>query len=236
MTDGMNHGSFLGVVYRRTARTQARLDAARERIVTSALELVAADGYRGVTVASVAERAGVATGTVYRHFASKADLFAEVFRRASQHEVDVLVSASLEPGGDAVERLAAAVEVFARRALRGRRLAYALIAEPVDPQIEEERLRFREAYAEVFAELVREGIANGRLPPQDERVAAAGLVGAIGEALVGPLSPAGATDDVEVFVDGLVALCVRAVGGASDDPIGGTDSVGVTGREGFGDG
>ena len=46
-------------------------------------------GYASASVQAVAARAGVATGTVYRHFASKADLFAEVFRRASQRELDV---------------------------------------------------------------------------------------------------------------------------------------------------
>ena len=90
-------------------------------------------GYAAAQVAAVAERAGVATGTVYRHFPSKADLFAQVFREASQHEVDAVAAAAGEAGESAAERIAVAVETFARRALRGHRLAWALIAEPVDP-------------------------------------------------------------------------------------------------------
>ena len=43
------------------------------------------------------------------------------------------------------------METFARRALRGPRLACALLAEPVDPAIEAERLAFRRAYRDVFA-------------------------------------------------------------------------------------
>src|ERR687895_667034 len=78
--------------YRPTERTRARLAAARERIIDAALAQLAEGGYASASVASVARRAGVATGTVYRHFPSKADLFAEVFRRASQREVDVLRS------------------------------------------------------------------------------------------------------------------------------------------------
>ena len=68
--------------YRPTERTRARLAAARERIVSAALTQLAEGGYASASVVAVARRAGVATGSVYRHFPSKGDLFAEVFRRA----------------------------------------------------------------------------------------------------------------------------------------------------------
>src|SRR3954471_13813766 len=103
--------------YRPTERTEARRAAARERIVRAAHELVAGDGFGAASIAAVAARAGVATGTVYRHFSSKGELFAEVFRRAAQHEVDAVADA---------EDLSAGVETFARRALAGRRPARAL--------------------------------------------------------------------------------------------------------------
>ena len=89
---------------------------------------------------------------MYRHFPSKADLFAEVFRRASQREVDAMAQASAGDG-PVLERLAAGVELWARRALRGRRLAWALLAEPVDPAVEAERLHFRRAYRDGIAAL-----------------------------------------------------------------------------------
>src|SRR3954451_23845364 len=107
--------------YRPTPRTEARRTATRDRIVRAALDLVAHGGYREAQVAAVAKRAGVATGTVYRHFPSKAQLLTEVFRVASQREVDAVAAVT---GDTAAEQLAGAVETFARRALRGRRLAW----------------------------------------------------------------------------------------------------------------
>jgi AcrR family transcriptional regulator len=59
------------VPYRPTERTRARLAAARERIVDAALAQLAAGGYASASVVAVARRAGVATGSVYRHFPSK---------------------------------------------------------------------------------------------------------------------------------------------------------------------
>lgn len=198
------------MAYRPTERTEARRLATRERIVHAALELVAHGGYREASVAAVAQRAGVATGTVYRHFPGKAELFAEVFRVASQREVDAVAEAAALDA-PAPARLTAAVETFAHRALRGRRLAWALIAEPVDPAVEAERLVFRRAYAAAFADAIRAGIGAGELPDQDPDLAATALVGAIGEALVGPTSPTSSDRDHDALVAGLVAFCLRAV-------------------------
>jgi AcrR family transcriptional regulator len=197
------------MAYRPTERTEARRTQTRERIVRAALELVALGGYREARVAAVAQRAGVATGTVYRHFPSKAELLTEVFRVASQREVDAVAAVT---GEHATERLAAAVETFARRALRGQRLAWALLAEPVDPAVEAERLVFRRAYADVFARAIADGVERGELPPQDAAFTATALVGAIGEALVGPLSPAhDATDaDPDALVAALITFCLRS--------------------------
>jgi AcrR family transcriptional regulator len=178
------------VPYRPTHRTQARAADARERIVRAALDQIAEGGYASAAVQVVARRAGVATGSVYRHFPSKAELFAEVFRRASQRELDVVAEVTAADGRTAAERVAAGVEAFARRALAAPVRAYALIAEPVDPAVEAERLVFRRGYRDVFARVLEEGISDGELDPHDSRVVASALVGALGEALVGPLSPA----------------------------------------------
>jgi len=203
------------MAYRPTERTEAKRAATHARVVAAAQALIARGGYRAASVAAVAAEAGVATGTVYRHFPSKAELFAEVFRRASQREVDAVTAAAEAAGADdAHARLAAAVETFVRRALAGRRLAWALLAEPVDPAVEAERLIFRRAYAQRFADVLRDGIASGELPEQDVALNAAALVGALGEALVGPLSPLHAPTDppeADALVAGLVTFALRSV-------------------------
>lgn len=197
------------MAYRPTERTEARRAQTRDRIVRAALKLVARGGYREAQVAAVAREAGVATGTVYRHFPSKAELLTHVFRVASQREVDAVAAASAAHDR-APDRIAAAVETFARRALKGRRLAWALLAEPVDPAVEAERLEFRRAYAAVFAAAIAAGVAAAELPEQDAGLTAAALVGAIGEALVGPLSPTAASGDHDALVAALITFCLRS--------------------------
>ena len=195
--------------YRATEKTEARKVAARERIARAALEQVSAGGYASAGVQAVAGRADVAVGTVYRHFASKAELFAEVFRRAAQRELDVVTEVTEADGRGARERCAAGVEAFCRRALAGPVLAYAQIAEPVDPAVESERLRLRRGYRDVFVAALEDGVKSGELAPHDSQTVAAALVGALGEALVGPLSRR--EQQSEALVATLVQFCDNAL-------------------------
>ena len=114
--------------------------------------------------------------------------------------------------GPAAERVAVGIEAFARRALRGRRLAWALLAEPVDPAVEAERLHFRHSYRDLMAEVVAEGIEAGEFPAQDVDATAAALIGAVGEAMVGPLSPTTNGGDPDALIASLINFCTRAIG------------------------
>src|SRR6267378_1227114 len=62
--------------------TQA--DLTRERLVRAALELFTAQGYHETTTPQIAKKAGVAEGTIYRHFTSKQHCFNELYRAAAR--------------------------------------------------------------------------------------------------------------------------------------------------------
>ena len=59
-------------------------DGKRARIFSAALEIFCERGFHNATMDQVAERAGVAKGTVYRYFASKEELLRELFREAAR--------------------------------------------------------------------------------------------------------------------------------------------------------
>lgn len=198
------------MVYRRTAREQARLDGVRDGIVDAAVALIGDGGWASVSIVAVASRAGVATGTVYRHVADKDELCAEAFRRAAGHELKVVRDAMGGPGEQAPVRVESGLRAFASRALAAPRLARALLAEPAGATIEHERGHHRAGHQQAFAGVLREGIAEGSLESHDVEVVAAVLVGAMGEALVGPLA---VVDDAGTGaqVDALVHACLRAL-------------------------
>jgi AcrR family transcriptional regulator len=195
----------------------------RERLLQAGRSVVEEHGYGGASVAAIAARAGVANGTLYRHFSSKEELFVEVFRLVCGGELHAMQQAA-QGQEDPAEQVLAALTVFAQRALQNRTLAWALLAEPVDPQVDAVRLEYRRTYRELLAGPLREAVDQGRIPAQDPELTAAALVGAAGEVLVGPLSPAASALDghpmdgperADALVHGLGALCRRTVGAAA---------------------
>jgi AcrR family transcriptional regulator len=198
-------------VTQRSARTQRRLDDNREAFLEATRRLVTGGGFRMAHMAAIAAEAGFATGTLYRYFPSRAGLFAEVLARVSQQEVDV-VAAIAGNGDPPPDQLAAAVTAFARRALRGHQLAHALIAEPVDPEIDNERLKYRRALSEELERIIERGVEQGCFDVADPRIAAAGVAGATMEALVGPLASPVSAADADHVVGSIVSFCLAAVG------------------------
>lgn len=177
------------MTYHQTPAVKARLKNTRQTILDAARQLVSEGGWQQAQIASVASIAGIATGTVYRHFASKAELFVEVLSTVSQREVDVLSQISVSEGSY-YERLNAAISAFVHRAVQNPRLAYALIAEPCEREIDAARLKYRKAISEVIKQIIIAGQKNKEFNPSlDPDIAASVIVGGFMEGLIGPLSP-----------------------------------------------
>lgn len=198
--------------YRRTERVIERLAARRDDILAAARAVAAAQGLAGVQIVPVAERAGIAAGTVYRYFPAKADLVAALLEQVSGQEVAAMVKAAAAAPGP-LSGLSAAVTTFAGRALRQRRLVFAVLSEPVEPDIEPQRRACRRAITDVIEGCIRTAVATGRLPEQDTRIGADAILGALVEALIGPSAsidadPAKQKDAVQA----MVLLVLRALG------------------------
>ena len=110
--------------------------------------------------------------------------------------------------------LAAAITTFAARALASRRLAFALIAEPVEPEVDAVRAAYRQALVNEIKRLIHNAQAGGRLPEQDAALAAAALVGALIEGLIGSLAPPVADDPAKARarVQALTLFALRGLG------------------------
>ena len=202
--------------------TQARLErdqALREHILECALQQVAEGGFAALAMGTLAASAGIATGSLYRYFPGKAALASEVFTRATRVEIDNLKTAFFSQG-DAAQRLRRGIAQFASRAWHSRQLAYALIAEPVEAEVDAQRLRYREAYAELFTRLIRQGNEDGSFRVSNIPVTAACMVGTVAESLIGPLSPQARalrasglpSESLESVTRALTLFCLRALG------------------------
>jgi AcrR family transcriptional regulator len=193
-------------------RTRQRGPEKRQLILSAARTLVAQVGFRETQMSGVAELAGIAIGTLYRYFPSKNELMVETVAAVAQREVDVVAGVAMSDGS-AQDRLGVAAWTFASRALRGRRLAHALVAEPVDPEIEAARLKYRRALARVFETIIDQGIRDKEFIHQHVPAAAACMVGCLFEGLVGPLGFDNVVTEAErrEFAVAIVRFCLRGV-------------------------
>jgi AcrR family transcriptional regulator len=164
-----------------------------------------------VQIVPVAARAGIAAGTVYRYFPAKTDLVQALIEAVSARELAAFRRAADAAPGP-LSALAAGLVTYAARALRHRRLAFAVSAEPVDAAVDGLRLAGRRALADELERRIRAAVAGGHLPEQDAGVAAAALVGLLVEGLLGPLvspaDPGKARDNVQT----ITLLALRALG------------------------
>lgn len=200
------------MAYRRTDKVVRRLAARREAILAAARAAAAEGGMGAVHIAPVAERAGIAAGTVYRYFPAKTDLVAELATAVAEQETAAMRRAADAAPGP-LSALPAAIATFAARALRSRRLTWAMLTEPVEAEVDAVRLIYRQSIARELENRIRAAINDGHLPAQDAALSAAALVGALVEGLIGPL--AGAADEpakARLDVQTLTLLGLRALG------------------------
>src|SRR5438309_9763206 len=73
-----------GTPARLDSRAMTQADLTRQRLIRAALELFTTTGYHFTTTPLIARKAGVAEGTIYRHFDSKQHLLNELYRAAGR--------------------------------------------------------------------------------------------------------------------------------------------------------
>lgn len=199
--------------YRPTEKTRQHKAAKYNALLDIALQIVAKDGFKALTVSNFVRQAGIATGSIYSYFGSKSKLCADVFKLATEREVQQVYDASFPKHAlPCKERLINAVAIFCDRAILSGQLAYALIAEPVGPLVEAERLKYRKAYADIFEKLIDEGIQNNEFPQQISSISAAAVVGMLAEVFITPLAQDKSIDP-NALTSAIQELCVRAVTG-----------------------
>ena len=201
------------MVYRRTHQVVRRLAARRSTILTAARDAAAEGGMAAVQIAPVASRANVAAGTVYRYFPSKADLISELIADVSRDELaSIRRAAEAAPGP--MSALAAAITTVAVHVLMHRKLAWGILAEPVDVDVSQQRIASRREIAAEIGQRIDAAVRANHLPAQDTALAATAVIGALHEALVGPLAPQGLDDPIKMrdVVQTVSLLALRAVG------------------------
>lgn len=150
---------------------------AREAIVVAALPLFAQFGFKKTSIDDIAARAHVGKGTVYLHFASKEELFAEIVHRVSDQLLRTLKSA-VEQAPTPETKLWSFVKVRVEEvAILSRR--YGLsddAALEIIPMVEELRKEFLDREVDLLERILVEAKDSGKFEIRNPRLFAIGVL------------------------------------------------------------
>lgn len=144
----------------RTARRGSRQDT-RRKVFGAAVELIAEQGYAATTVDAIAERAGVAKGTVFYNFGNKEGLFEALLEHSIGKLAEALAAA--DTGESALDALDSVVLGQLRFFEEHGAFARVLLAEMWRTAWQKAVARLRQSALGVYANVLRRAAANGEV-------------------------------------------------------------------------
>lgn len=148
----------------------------REELVTAARRVIGRDGFAGATVGTITREAGASLGLLNYHFGSKDEVVAEAFAAAAREDLAALeaISRRFE---DPAERLAAYLDQSEWEDTESWRLWVDAWGESVHSSLVRDTLgRFDVGWRAVLAEVLADGVRQGRWECADPQDTAARLV------------------------------------------------------------
>ncbi|MBA2348123.1 MAG: helix-turn-helix transcriptional regulator [Solirubrobacterales bacterium] len=163
---------------------EERRAAAREGILAAAHRQLAEGGLASASMTTVAARAGVATGSLYRHFPSRDELLAAVVGDALRGE-QALLERAVEGARSPSAGLEAWVRTALERAFQAPHLHRALFHEPAGPPVEVVREEAAQMRAVALAGLLADGATEGAWPAGPMALQATAMLGALNATTAG---------------------------------------------------
>jgi AcrR family transcriptional regulator len=182
-------------------RLDPRVERSRLVILTAAVEELAQAGYGGVTIESIAARAGVGKSTVYRHWPDKLALIADAFETFHEQMVPDLGEL---PSRQAITVLLQHVAEVVIDSTFSRCIPALIEGAERDPRVRDFHHRYSASRRRAIIDLIARGAQAGEIPRgTDPELATTALLGAIfyrrlmtGE----PFNPADADKLVELVL------------------------------------
>ncbi len=163
---------------------EAKLDTQvrREQIAEAAMNLIAAQGLRRMSIAAVARRVGIVPSGIYRHFKNKDEIIHAVLDRVGRR-LSENVEAACRECDDPLEQLKGVLMRHIRFIREGRavpRMVFSDDAQTDNSRLKQHATKIFSGYIGQVAEIVGQGQSQGRIRSDvDPRTVAMMLLGIV---------------------------------------------------------
>jgi AcrR family transcriptional regulator len=131
-------------------------------LIRAALELFTTRGYHDTTTAQIAKKAGIAEGTIYKHFASKQHLLNELYRAAQRWATRVVQEAPRKAeAGTARAQLTAVAHSLVEGAAQETAIVKLGLLEDLSAILDEESRKTEREFRVALERIVADGKAQG---------------------------------------------------------------------------
>ena len=137
-------------------------DLTRQRLIRSALELFTTRGYHDTTTAQIAKKAGIAEGTIYRHFASKQQLVNELYRAGQRWATKIVHETVANPDAGTIRQQLTAVAVgLVDGAAHETAIVKIGLLESLGAVLDDESRKIEREFRTALERIIAEGKAQG---------------------------------------------------------------------------
>jgi len=202
----------VNMAYRTSSKTRQRKDAKRTRMMQAAIRVFADKGYQAATVRDIVQAADVAIGTFYFYFPDKETLFIHLYEETADFLLQAIRQA-VRGRATFPAQIKAGLQAYINIATFEPAVVQLLLVGSVGaiPSLNAIHISYRDRLTAIWQELLNDALEAAAAPPQDSRLTAEALVGAIDEVILNLLGHADPVSEAPAIVEAMTTFCLRAV-------------------------
>ena len=181
-------------------------------MMQAAVRVFADKGYHSATIRDIVAAADVAVGTFYFYFPDKETLFVYLYEETAEFMLQTLRQAV---GGRVTlpKQIVAAIQAYVNIGLYEPAVVHLLLVGGVGavPALVDRRADFREGLVNIWQKPLDQAMDKGQIIPQNSRLSAEALAGAIDEVILNLLDQPDSESRAPAVVTDLTQLALRAV-------------------------
>ncbi|MBF8436440.1 TetR/AcrR family transcriptional regulator [Halanaerobiaceae bacterium Z-7014] len=151
----------------------------KELILDSAIKVMAEEGYYFTKMSWIADRAGIAVGTIYNYFSSKEEVLEEIFAREFKKRLDLLAELEESPELSVVSKLELFLVRHFEEIKKNPDLGNILVREKEFPKKEGSINQYLNQIPQSIKKLLEKGDEKGELEINKPELMAAIIFGSI---------------------------------------------------------